>query len=82
MGLTALCPRTFDPVTNGHLDIIGRASQTFESVVVGTLENLKQPMFLEERVGMLKSMPTCPTSPWSPSAASSSTSPARRPAPR
>ena len=56
MGLTALCPGTFDPVTNGHLDIIGRASQTFESVVVGALENpSKQPMFtLEERVAMLK----------------------------
>jgi pantetheine-phosphate adenylyltransferase len=56
MGLTALCPGTFDPVTNGHLDIIGRASQTFEAVVVGVLENpSKQPMFtLEERVAMLK----------------------------
>jgi pantetheine-phosphate adenylyltransferase len=56
MGLTALCPGTFDPVTNGHLDIIGRASQTFESVVVGALENpAKQPMFsFEERVSMLK----------------------------
>jgi pantetheine-phosphate adenylyltransferase len=56
MGLTALCPGTFDPVTNGHLDIIGRASETFESVVVGVLENpSKQPMFtLEERVAMLK----------------------------
>jgi pantetheine-phosphate adenylyltransferase len=56
MGLTALCPGTFDPVTNGHLDIIGRASETFETVVVGALENpSKQPMFsLEERVGMLK----------------------------
>jgi pantetheine-phosphate adenylyltransferase len=56
MGLTALCPGTFDPVTNGHLDIIGRASETFESVVVGALANpSKQPMFsLEERVAMLK----------------------------
>ncbi len=56
MGLTALCPGTFDPVTNGHLDIIGRASETFEAVVVGALENpSKQPMFsLEERVAMLK----------------------------
>jgi pantetheine-phosphate adenylyltransferase len=56
MGLTALCPGTFDPVTNGHLDIIGRAAETFESVVVGALENpSKQPMFsLEERVAMLK----------------------------
>ena len=56
MGLTALCPGTFDPVTNGHLDIIGRASATFETVVVGALENpSKQPMFsFEERVAMLK----------------------------
>jgi pantetheine-phosphate adenylyltransferase len=56
MGLTALCPGTFDPVTNGHLDIIGRASETFETVVVGALENpSKQPMFsLEVRVAMLK----------------------------
>ena len=56
MGLTALCPGTFDPVTNGHLDIIGRASQTFGSVIVGVLENpSKRPMFtLEERVAMLK----------------------------
>ena len=30
MGLTALCPGTFDPVTNGHLDIIGRAATLFD----------------------------------------------------
>jgi pantetheine-phosphate adenylyltransferase len=56
MGLTALCPGTFDPVTNGHLDIIGRAAETFDAVVVGALENpSKQQMFsLEERVAMLK----------------------------
>lgn len=56
MGLTALCPGTFDPVTNGHLDIIGRAAETFDAVIVGALENpSKQPMFtLEERVAMLK----------------------------
>jgi pantetheine-phosphate adenylyltransferase len=55
MGLTALCPGTFDPVTNGHLDIIGRASETFDEVVVAVLENpSKQPLFsAEERVGML-----------------------------
>ena len=56
MGLTALCPGTYDPVTNGHLDIIGRAAETFDRVIVGALENpSKQPMFtLEERVSMLK----------------------------
>jgi len=55
MGLTALCPGTFDPVTNGHLDIIGRTSQRFDEVVVGVLENpSKQPLFsLDERVGLL-----------------------------
>ena len=56
MGLTALCPGTFDPVTNGHLDIIERASQTFETVVVAVLENpAKRPMFsIDERVAMLE----------------------------
>jgi pantetheine-phosphate adenylyltransferase len=56
MGLTALCPGTFDPVTNGHLDIIGRTSTTFEHVVVAVLENpSKQPLFsVEERVEMLE----------------------------
>jgi pantetheine-phosphate adenylyltransferase len=56
MGLTALCPGTFDPVTNGHLDIVGRAATHFGAVVVGVLENpSKQPLFdVEERVAMLK----------------------------
>ena len=31
MGLTGLCPGTFDPVTNGHLDIIGRAGRHFDT---------------------------------------------------
>ena len=54
--MIALCPGTFDPVTNGHLDIIGRTSQSFDSVVVGVLENpSKQPLFgLDERVAMLR----------------------------
>jgi pantetheine-phosphate adenylyltransferase len=56
MGLSALCPGTFDPVTNGHLDIIERAGQRFDAVVVGVLDNpAKQPLFsVEERVQMLK----------------------------
>jgi len=56
MGLTALCPGTFDPVTNGHLDIIGRTSATYDAVVVGVLENpAKQPLFgVQERVAMLE----------------------------
>ncbi|HLB63192.1 MAG TPA: pantetheine-phosphate adenylyltransferase [Actinomycetota bacterium] len=56
MGVTALCPGTFDPVTNGHLDIIQRAGQHFDRVIVAVLENpSKEPLFtLEERVAMLK----------------------------
>lgn len=56
MGLTALCPGTFDPATNGHLDIIERAARRFDAVVVGVLDNpAKQPLFsAEERVRMLE----------------------------
>ncbi len=56
MGSTALCPGTFDPVTNGHLDIITRAGQCFDAVVVGVLENpSKEPLFdFKERVAMLE----------------------------
>ncbi len=56
MGVTALCPGTFDPVTNGHLDIIERASAHFDAVVVGVLENpAKQPVFgVDERLEMLR----------------------------
>jgi pantetheine-phosphate adenylyltransferase len=36
-GRTAICPGTYDPVTNGHLDIIGRAANVFDEVVVGVV---------------------------------------------
>jgi pantetheine-phosphate adenylyltransferase len=54
--LTALCPGTFDPVTNGHLDIVTRASGLFDRVVVAVVENpAKEPLFsVEERVAMLR----------------------------
>ena len=56
MGLTALGPGTFDPVTNCHLDIIGRTSITFDAVTVAVLENpSKEPLFsVGERVAMLE----------------------------
>jgi pantetheine-phosphate adenylyltransferase len=56
VGLTALCPGTFDPVTNGHLDIIERAARRFDALTVGVLDNpAKQPLFTaEERVTLLK----------------------------
>jgi pantetheine-phosphate adenylyltransferase len=52
----AACPGTFDPVTNGHLDIIERASRLFDGLVVAVLENPgKRPLFsVEERLAMLK----------------------------
>ena len=47
---------TFDPVTNGHIDIIDRASQMFEVLYVTILDNMnKNKMFtLEERLDLLK----------------------------
>jgi pantetheine-phosphate adenylyltransferase len=33
----AVCPGTFDPVTNGHLDVITRASAMYDSVIVGVV---------------------------------------------
>jgi pantetheine-phosphate adenylyltransferase len=36
-GRVAICPGTYDPVTNGHLDIIGRAARVFERVIVGVV---------------------------------------------
>ncbi len=53
----AVYPGSFDPCTNGHLDIIGRASRMFEKVVVAVLVNsAKTSLFtIDERVGMLKS---------------------------
>ncbi len=53
---TACCPGTYDPVTNGHLDIVARSAQVFDRVIVAALVNpAKQPLFtLEERIAMLK----------------------------
>jgi pantetheine-phosphate adenylyltransferase len=54
--ITAIYPGTYDPVTNGHVDVIGRASRIFDRVVVGVVGNPhhKQPMFsVDERVEFL-----------------------------
>ena len=53
---TGLYPGTFDPVTLGHLDIIQRAAQLVDRLVIGVAINRdKGPMFtLEERVGMIE----------------------------
>ena len=55
--ITAIYPGTYDPVTNGHVDVIERASRIFDRVVVGVVDNPhhKSPMFsVDERVEFLK----------------------------
>jgi pantetheine-phosphate adenylyltransferase len=51
----AVCPGSFDPVTNGHLDVVARASALFDEVVVAVLVNKsKKSMFgVDERMAML-----------------------------
>jgi pantetheine-phosphate adenylyltransferase len=54
----AICPGTFDPVTNGHLDVIGRASAMYDQVIVGVV-NLpwrkgKTVFTVEERIGFIE----------------------------
>jgi pantetheine-phosphate adenylyltransferase len=54
---TAICPGSYDPVTLGHLDIIKRAAEIFDRVVVGVVREPthKTTMFsVEERVGFLQ----------------------------
>jgi len=60
----AIFPGSFDPLTNGHLDIIKRSSPLFDEIVVAVLNNAdKQPMFsVDERCQMLREiLPTVET---------------------
>lgn len=54
MQTIAIYPGTFDPITNGHVDIVARASRFFDKVIVGVAVNAgKTPLFsLEERVNL------------------------------
>ena len=54
--ILAIYPGSFDPITNGHLDLIERGSQLFDHLVVAVLTNAeKQPLFtVNERVEMLQ----------------------------
>jgi len=56
MPSTAIYPGTFDPITNGHLDLVRRAARLFDRVVVGVaLHSGKSPFFpLEERVALAR----------------------------
>jgi pantetheine-phosphate adenylyltransferase len=58
MKIRAVYPGTFDPVTNGHLDLIQRSAALFDEVVVAILSNTdKAPMFtVKERVEMLETV--------------------------
>ena len=56
MSASALYPGTFDPPTNGHIDLIQRGSKLFDRLIVAILNNpMKDPLFtVEERVEMLR----------------------------
>ncbi len=56
MKILAVYPGTFDPVTNGHIDLIRRSAALFDDVIVAILENTeKRPLFtVDQRVGMLQ----------------------------
>lgn len=58
MNITAIYPGTFDPITNGHSDLIQRASRLFDKVIVAVAAvSGKQPVFtLQERVSLAKSV--------------------------
>jgi pantetheine-phosphate adenylyltransferase len=70
----AIYPGSFDPVTNGHLDLIERGEKMFDLVIVAVLRNAeKQPLFtVPERVEMLREVTnggpewkwTCSTACW------------------
>jgi pantetheine-phosphate adenylyltransferase len=55
--ITAICPGSYDPVTNGHVDVIRRAASIFDRIVVGVVRDPqhKQTLFpVEERVAFLE----------------------------
>ncbi|OES43712.1 pantetheine-phosphate adenylyltransferase [Domibacillus iocasae] len=56
MASIAVCPGSFDPITNGHLDIIQRGAKVFDKVYVVILSNSsKQPLFsVEERAALIR----------------------------
>jgi pantetheine-phosphate adenylyltransferase len=56
VSVAAVCPGSFDPITLGHLDIIERAAQRFDRLVVAVLENpRKEALFtVEERIGLIR----------------------------
>jgi pantetheine-phosphate adenylyltransferase len=58
MQVTAIYPGTFDPITNGHLDIIERGVRLFDRIIVALLKNAdKEPLLpLDERIEIVRSV--------------------------
>jgi pantetheine-phosphate adenylyltransferase len=56
MNTIAVYPGSFDPITNGHLDIIGRAANVFDTLIIGVLANpRKSPLFpVETRIAIIR----------------------------
>jgi pantetheine-phosphate adenylyltransferase len=54
---TAIYPGTFDPITNGHIDVIKKSLKIFDRVVVGTTDNKNKNYYfsIEERLSIIKS---------------------------
>ena len=79
----AVYPGSFDPLTNGHVDIIRRGARLFDRIVIAILVNIdKSPVFtVEERVDITRQVfEADPTSRWRPSTGSwSTTRPAAEP---
>ena len=58
MNRIAVYPGTFDPITNGHLDLIKRGLKIFDSIIVAVAENTqKKPLFtIEQRIDLVKTV--------------------------
>jgi pantetheine-phosphate adenylyltransferase len=55
--ITAICPGSYDPVTNGHIDVVARAARIFDRVVVGVVGSPRHKttlLPLEERVELVR----------------------------
>ena len=55
-GKVAIYPGTFDPMTNGHIDIVKRSLKIFDTIIIGVADNLnKKPLLtIEERINIVK----------------------------
>lgn len=54
----AIYPGSFDPITNGHIDVINRATNIFDTVIIGVIQNPEKSSFfsLEERIQLVKAL--------------------------